>query len=102
MSSRPPAKPKVLRSEDHTSELQSPVHLVCRLLLEKKNNTETSYVASEKSVQTKEYQKSELSGRMDRLTYEVEQLREEQESAKNQQQVVNQENQATETNPATR
>src|SRR6267154_2780265 len=28
----------VKRSEEHTSELQSPVHLVCRLLLEKKNN----------------------------------------------------------------
>src|SRR5690348_17406498 len=28
----PPAE----RSEEHTSELQSPVHLVCRLLLEKK------------------------------------------------------------------
>src|SRR5438552_11182499 len=26
----------VLRSEEHTSELQSPDHLVCRLLLEKK------------------------------------------------------------------
>src|SRR6267154_4098221 len=26
----------VQRSEEHTSELQSPVHLVCRLLLEKK------------------------------------------------------------------
>src|SRR5690348_3891742 len=26
----------MLRSEEHTSELQSPVHLVCRLLLEKK------------------------------------------------------------------
>src|SRR5690348_17695589 len=25
-----------MRSEEHTSELQSPVHLVCRLLLEKK------------------------------------------------------------------
>src|SRR5579863_6108148 len=25
------------RSEEHTSELQSPVHLVCRLLLENKN-----------------------------------------------------------------
>src|SRR5690348_17537569 len=25
------------RSEEHTSELQSPVHLVCRLLLEQKN-----------------------------------------------------------------
>src|SRR5947208_5110857 len=27
---------KKLRSEEHTSELQSPDHLVCRLLLEKK------------------------------------------------------------------
>src|SRR5258708_31794545 len=26
-----------VRSEEHTSELQSPDHLVCRLLLEKKN-----------------------------------------------------------------
>src|SRR5438876_6633832 len=26
----------IKRSEEHTSELQSPVHLVCRLLLEKK------------------------------------------------------------------
>src|SRR4051794_41462648 len=30
-----------LRSEEHTSELQSPVHLVCRLLLEKKKNKST-------------------------------------------------------------
>src|SRR5690348_17789055 len=29
------------RSEEHTSELQSPVHLVCRLLLEKKKQTTT-------------------------------------------------------------
>src|SRR5207244_6436574 len=28
----------ILRSEEHTSELQSPDHPVCRLLLEKKNN----------------------------------------------------------------
>src|SRR5438876_7323561 len=27
-----------VRSEEHTSELQSPVHLVCRLLLEKKKD----------------------------------------------------------------
>src|SRR5258708_25879289 len=32
MPRNPPA-----RSEEHTSELQSPDHLVCRLLLEKKN-----------------------------------------------------------------
>src|SRR5256885_12603062 len=32
------------RSEEHTSELQSPCNLVCRLLLEKKNTiTESSY-----------------------------------------------------------
>src|SRR5688500_19845114 len=29
------------RSEEHTSELQSPCNLVCRLLLEKKNTNET-------------------------------------------------------------
>src|SRR2546422_1829829 len=29
------------RSEEHTSELQSRLHLVCRLLLEKKNKTNT-------------------------------------------------------------
>src|SRR5258708_8633220 len=29
-----------LRSEEHTSELQSPDHLVCRLLLEKKTHVE--------------------------------------------------------------
>src|SRR5256885_11560665 len=30
-----------IRSEEHTSELQSPCNLVCRLLLEKKNNKST-------------------------------------------------------------
>src|SRR5256885_9541316 len=30
---------KRCRSEEHTSELQSPCNLVCRLLLEKKKNT---------------------------------------------------------------
>src|SRR5256885_6851024 len=33
------------RSEEHTSELQSPCNLVCRLLLEKKNN-KTPYFVS--------------------------------------------------------
>src|SRR5690348_17589520 len=32
----PARAPALRRSEEHTSELQSPVHLVCRLLLEKK------------------------------------------------------------------
>src|SRR5947208_14507438 len=32
------------RSEEHTSELQSPDHLVCRLLLEKKKRTKIFYI----------------------------------------------------------
>src|SRR3989442_1811530 len=35
-SARPGATPAHRRSEEHTSELQSRPHLVCRLLLEKK------------------------------------------------------------------
>src|SRR5258708_12146620 len=36
------------RSEEHTSELQSPDHLVCRLLLEKKKTSQTiiSYIST--------------------------------------------------------
>src|SRR5690625_6608484 len=33
-------RPSVKRSEEHTSELQSRGHLVCRLLLEKKKRTQ--------------------------------------------------------------
>src|SRR5437660_9452507 len=33
------ARARSFRSEEHTSELQSRGHLVCRLLLEKKNNS---------------------------------------------------------------
>src|SRR5689334_24108502 len=33
---------RVLRSEEHTSELQSQFHLVCRLLLEKKKKNTTN------------------------------------------------------------
>src|SRR5258708_30581540 len=36
----------VVRSEEHTSELQSPDHLVCRLLLEKKKITHHSAPAN--------------------------------------------------------
>src|SRR2546422_4363626 len=43
MSTTVPGAAKVpapgFRSEEHTSELQSRLHLVCRLLLEKKKNT---------------------------------------------------------------
>src|SRR6267154_5707810 len=36
------------RSEEHTSELQSPVHLVCRLLLEKKKKKQISNQSKKK------------------------------------------------------
>src|SRR5690348_18174430 len=36
----------VARSEEHTSELQSPVHLVCRLLLEKKKTESTTHAST--------------------------------------------------------
>src|SRR5436189_5247067 len=36
-------KGETLRSEEHTSELQSPMYLVCRLLLEKKKNNKLRY-----------------------------------------------------------
>src|SRR2546430_3834814 len=39
-STRPPSRPA--RSEEHTSELQSQSNLVCRLLLEKKKNNEST------------------------------------------------------------
>src|SRR5205807_5139445 len=35
-TARPPCRSCAARSEEHTSELQSPCNLVCRLLLEKK------------------------------------------------------------------
>src|SRR5258708_39294107 len=35
------------RSEEHTSELQSPDHLVCRLLLEKKKKRKNSYITAD-------------------------------------------------------
>src|SRR2546426_6693512 len=38
LAARKPSK--TLRSEEHTSELQSPCNLVCRLLLEKKKKKE--------------------------------------------------------------
>src|SRR5947208_4257078 len=65
---RPSGNPQVLehreraqrrpqpRSEEHTSELQSPDHLVCRLLLEKKNeqaNIAPPVFANRRTVQTR-------------------------------------------------
>src|SRR6266487_7164357 len=42
------------RSEEHTSELQSPVHLVCRLLLEKKKHTNKLYLEYKDNIKNEE------------------------------------------------
>src|SRR2546429_4487022 len=42
--------PQLVRSEEHTSELQSRLHLVCRLLLEKKKNRRANAEPSVDSV----------------------------------------------------
>src|SRR2546422_7935536 len=39
-----------VRSEEHTSELQSRLHLVCRLLLEKKKKTQHSIKISQQTI----------------------------------------------------
>src|SRR5256885_3719817 len=41
-----PKDPNLVRSEEHTSELQSPCNLVCRLLLEKKKKDVLSRMSS--------------------------------------------------------
>src|SRR5258708_22405290 len=70
------------RSEEHTSELQSPDHLVCRLLLEKKKNTRRANnpkpwraqvsaslkVRSRKPTQTKHHNARTLHNNPTRLT----------------------------------
>src|SRR5256885_11407996 len=38
------------RSEEHTSELQSPCNLVCRLLLEKKKTYSVTFIAASRAV----------------------------------------------------
>src|SRR3982751_1758101 len=47
--SLPGRSPVFLRSEEHTSELQSPCNLVCRLLLEKKKHIEIFYKLAQES-----------------------------------------------------
>src|SRR5436189_4688097 len=42
------AAPTRTRSEEHTSELQSPMYLVCRLLLEKKKKKQTNRTPTQK------------------------------------------------------
>src|SRR2546426_3404707 len=50
------------RSEEHTSELQSPCNLVCRLLLEKKKKTETNPTPHRKNKHTNNtYRKRKIS-----------------------------------------
>src|SRR2546422_7282003 len=49
VSAGPPSRahdefPNPVRSEEHTSELQSRLHLVCRLLLEKKKTKKTTLI----------------------------------------------------------
>src|SRR2546426_6357670 len=43
------------RSEEHTSELQSPCNLVCRLLLEKKKKINNSHCVSHYSIVSTRY-----------------------------------------------
>src|SRR5438552_11420547 len=54
--------PSYYRSEEHTSELQSPDHLVCRLLLEKKKQVAPLWQVSAGSDARHGFDKSSLSG----------------------------------------
>src|SRR2546426_9226488 len=49
------------RSEEHTSELQSPCNLVCRLLLEKKKNRTINQRPSETMATTSQYAQQSVS-----------------------------------------
>src|SRR5437867_7014117 len=52
---RPVHEDHRLRSEEHTSELQSPYDLVCRLLLEKKKKTKIYYTMFQNNLLTYTY-----------------------------------------------
>src|SRR5437879_9739198 len=47
----PPLEPA--RSEEHTSELQSPMYLVCRLLLEKKKKKDKNLIREHNNTKTR-------------------------------------------------
>src|SRR2546429_6686792 len=49
-----------LRSEEHTSELQSRLHLVCRLLLEKKKKNNTTHINVAVNYTTTSYVKKSI------------------------------------------
>src|SRR5438876_3218395 len=57
------------RSEEHTSELQSPVHLVCRLLLEKKKKIETYHKSLYIYLETSDYASTTDSIRFPKYCY---------------------------------
>src|SRR5258708_11913930 len=52
------------RSEEHTSELQSPDHLVCRLLLEKKKQQKVILYRASNRLDNKHHFNSEVSVRL--------------------------------------
>src|SRR5580698_11569356 len=54
-----PWPPRLARSEEHTSELQSHVNLVCRLLLEKKKKIQNHYSRAKKKEQLTNQNKKE-------------------------------------------
>src|SRR2546422_7932757 len=59
-----------VRSEEHTSELQSRLHLVCRLLLEKKKkNRRTSYIAVPRNKNPTPLRKDTISCHFQRRSY---------------------------------
>src|SRR2546426_1883364 len=51
-----PFSPAMRRSEEHTSELQSPCNLVCRLLLEKKKKKKIKSATNKTTTQTESMQ----------------------------------------------
>src|SRR5438445_9959954 len=55
-----PSRGDVLRSEEHTSELQSRQYLVCRLLLEKKKKRHTRKTPEAKPEPRREREEEEL------------------------------------------
>src|SRR5437764_7369689 len=55
-------RPQSNRSEEHTSELQSPMYLVCRLLLEKKKIQHQVLVLVEPGQQAQQYRERLVEG----------------------------------------
>src|SRR2546422_4271734 len=65
--SRGPSTARAARSEEHTSELQSRLHLVCRLLLEKKKKNIIHLIAQQdKKKQKERYKETEREVRRQR------------------------------------